>query len=285
MRIRAHLLALLAAGLSATAAAQESIRLRFLDIQGNAHEVEGLLRTPRQGANGKAVVILHHAGGWRAGTTHQYGSFLERHGFVTLEVAMFEDKPENPQKHLAQVFGAVQYLSRQPQVDASQISVMGLSYGGALSLYSATAWAHATYQRSGPRLRSVAAFYPTCFFHEGLARGQPRMTSRLSGFGFPPDFYREWTRIPITILVGGRDDYESRDPKSCDAFVSALPDEEQRSRVTVRLYPDATHGWDHGRTYSFFEPLACKWQGCRNTNQADPDVTEKAKADLLDFLR
>ena len=111
------------------------------------------------------------------------------------------------------------------------------------------------------------------------------MIRRMSSFGFPQDFYDTWIKAPIAIFIGGKDDYESRDPKSCDSFVSSIKDEAQRSKTTVRLYPDATHGWDHGRTYSFQEPFACKWQGCRNTNQSDLEVTERAKSDLLNFLK
>lgn len=268
-----------------SALAQESVSIPYTDLSGGKHQVEAVLRLPSTPIGKRAVIVLHHAGGWSHGTTQQYGELFQRNGIVSLDLKMFDPRPDNPQKHLAQVFGALNYLAGRTDVDPAQISVMGLSYGGALSLYAATAWSHSTYAAPGVKLRSVAALYPTCFFHEGLAKGDPRIVRRMGSFGFPPDFYDRWSGIPAKIFIGGKDDYESQDPQSCSGFVSAVKDEAQRKLFAVELYPEAKHGWDHGKTYSFFEPIACKGRGCQNTNQSDSELTERVKTNLLEFLK
>ncbi|MFM8508865.1 MAG: dienelactone hydrolase family protein [Betaproteobacteria bacterium] len=267
------------------ALAQESVSIPYTEHNGSKQQVEAVLRLPSTLTDKRAVIVLHHAGGWLQGTTQQYGELFQRNGVISLDLKMFDQRPDNPQKHLAQVFGAVNYLAARTDVDPSKISVMGLSYGGAISLYAATAWAHSTYAAPGVKLRSVAALYPTCFFHDGLAKGEPRMIRRMGSFGFPVDFYDRWSGIPAKIYIGGKDDYESQDPLSCSSFVSAVKDEAQRKLFAVELYPEAKHGWDHGRTYSFYEPVACKGRGCQNTNQSDPELTERVKENLLEFLK
>lgn len=267
------------------ALAQESVTIQYTEHNGSKQQVEAVLRLPSTLTDKRAVIVLHHAGGWLQGTTQQYGELFQRNGVISLDLKMFDQRPDNPQKHLAQVFGAVNYLAARTDVDPSKISVMGLSYGGAISLYAATAWAHSTYAASGVKLRSVAALYPTCFFHDGLAKGDPRMIRRMGSFGFPGDFYDRWSGIPAKIYIGGKDDYESQDPLSCSSFVSAVKDEAQRKLFAVEVYPEAKHGWDHGRTYSFYEPGACKGRGCQNTNQSDPELTERVKENLLEFLK
>lgn len=265
--------------------AQETVTFAYTELNGSKQQVEAVLRLPSTPMGKRAVIVLHHGGGWSQGTTQQYGELFQRNGVVSLDLKMFDPRPDNPQKHLAQVFGAVSYLASRTDVDPAQISVMGLSYGGAISLYAATAWAHSTYAAPGLKLRSVAALYPTCFFHEGLAKGELRMVRRMDSFGFPADFYDRWIGIPAKIYIGGKDDYESQDPQSCSSFVSAVKDVTQRKLFAVELYPEAKHGWDHGRTYSFYEPIACKGRGCQNTNQSDPELTERVKANLLEFLK
>ena len=269
---------------SGWASAQQLISVPYTDISGQTQNVEASVSLPTVDPNRKAVLLLHGAGGFKSETTKQYAALLASNGYVALELRMFEGRPENPQKHLAQVFGAINFLAGRDDVDKQGISVLGQSYGGALAIYGATAWAHQKYNPKGIVVRSIAALYPTCFFHRELALETERVTKRMATFGFPKDFYRSWTGTPIKILIGGEDDFENRDPRSCNSFVESIGDQVQREKVTIQLFPNATHGWDHGRTYSFRDPLACKWSGCENTNRSDPVVTELGKASILEFF-
>lgn len=227
---------------------------------------------------------MHGAGGFEAGTTKQYGELFSKNGYVSLELEMFKSKPDTPMKHLAQLFGAIDFLAKRPDVDKSQISLVGQSYGGSIALYAGTAWANREFNKDNIKIRSIAALYPTCFFHERLATQDERTTKRMVNFGFPADFYASWVNMPIKIFVGSRDDFENKDPNSCQNFVSALKDGAQQKNIQVEVLKNATHGWDHGRTYSFNHPLACKGSGCENTNESNPAITQKVKEDLLKFL-
>lgn len=266
------------------ASTQQLTSVPYIDSSGETQSVDALISLPNANPNKKAVLLLHGAGGFKSGTTSQYAVLLASSGYVTLELQMFEGRPENPQKHLAQVFGAINFLATRNDVDQHEVSILGQSYGGALAIYSATTWANKKYNPKNIPVRSIAALYPTCFFHHDLALGKERVTKRMAMFGFPKDFYGAWIGTPIKILIGGEDDYEGRDSNSCNRFVESIGDPTQRAKISIQLFENATHGWDHGRTYSFRDPLACKWSGCENTNRSDPIVTELGKASILKFF-
>jgi dienelactone hydrolase len=267
-----------------TSTAQESVSFPFVNADNQTENADGTIWLPAKSGKHKAVILLHGAGGSQAEITRQYGELFSKNDFVSLELNMFRSKPETPMKHLAQLFGAINYLAKRPDVDSSQISLVGLSYGGAIALYSATEWANNKFNKADIKIKSIAPLYPTCFFHERLATQESRTTKRMANFGFPADFYDSWAGFPIKIYVGTNDDFEDRDPNSCQSFVSALKDKNQQQKIQVLVIPDATHGWDHGRTYSFNSPLACKASGCENTNESNPAVTRMVKEDLLKFL-
>jgi dienelactone hydrolase len=133
---------------SSLAQAQEAvIDLRFLGNDGEQVTIEAAITLPAKSAVQKwpAIVILHHAGGWGAGTTAQYAAFLASQGFVALEPRMFntDGEREDTYRHMPTVFGSLAYLAGRPDVDDKKIALMGLSYGALLSLYAGTAWARA----------------------------------------------------------------------------------------------------------------------------------------------
>jgi dienelactone hydrolase len=262
------------------------VNVGFADNNGSQKSVEAVLTLPGKAPPGKrpAVVILHHAGGWGAGTTAQYATFLSSQGFATLEPRMFntDGDKEDTYAHMPTVFGSLTYLAKRPDIDANKIALMGLSYGALLSLYAGTEWAHQKYQSGEHRYAAIAPFYPLCWVARAYV---DRSIGKWKNRAFPESLMDKWAGIPLKIFAPGLDDYESRDSKSCGDFVAALPDAKQKSLTSVRVYPAATHGWDHGRTYTFYSRTACKGAGCNNTNESSPDVTEKAKEDLLQFLR
>ncbi len=285
--LQVAVLALLAVATSPDSGAQSTVvSVGFADNNGSRKSVDAVLTLPAKALPEKrpAVVILHHAGGWGAGTTTQYASFLSSQGFVTLEPRMFnaDGEKEDTFAHMPTVFGSLAYLAERPDVDAKKIALMGLSYGALLSLYAGTEWAHQKYQPGGQRYAAIASFYPLCWVVKAYVT---RTIGKWKNRAYPESLMDRWAGIPLRIFAPGRDDYESRDPGSCEAFVAAIPDEKQRSLTSVQVYPAATHGWDHGRTYTFYARTACKGAGCDNTNESSPDVTEKAKADLLQFLQ
>lgn len=272
---------------SSCAFAQSTIvSFGFAGNEGSEKSIEAVLTLPPKGTSDKrpAIVILHHAGGWGAGTTTQYANFLSSHGFVTLEPRMFnvDGEKEDTYAHMPGVFGSLAYLAKHADVDDKKIALMGLSYGALLSLYAGTEWAQQKYQPGAHRYAAIASFYPLCWVVKAYVT---RSIGKWKNRAYPESMMDKWTGIPTMIFAPGMDDYESRDARSCEDFVASIPDAKQKSLTSVQVYPGATHGWDHGRTYTFFARTACKGVGCNNTNESNPAVTEQAKNDLLKFLR
>ena len=271
------------------AQAQQVVRYTYRtaigpDAPASSGEAEAVLRLPAGPANGAAVVILHHGGGWNMGTTAQYGEYFSQRGFVTLEPRMFFNREQRKTTltHTAQMMGALQYLAQMPQVRKDAISAVGLSYGAWLAIFAATEWAYKAHEAGDLRFKRLAPLYPVCWL---LDNGLRDAHGHWPIFrGLPAGFMQRWEGIEMKIFVGDQDDYDDRDPKACPDFVAAIPDERQRRASSVQVYAGATHGWDHGRTYRFPEPVACKGRGCVNTNRSDPAVTARAKEDLLEFL-
>lgn len=105
--------------------------------------------------------------------------------------------------------------------------------------------------------------------------GDLKWTTSRSFFGFTSEALKNWQPIAVRLFVPEFDDYEERDSKTCESFFAKIPGEQVRSTFSVRLYPGATHGWDHGRTYSFYAGAACRGRGCVNTNQSNPALTQE----------
>ncbi|WP_374563176.1 dienelactone hydrolase family protein [Ideonella sp.] len=264
-------------------AAQELVRIPTIAPNAGRDIVEGSLAYPSSADAVKpfpAVILLHAGGGWEVPVTGQYATALNRAGFVTLELRLFRNEAERaPSRmgYLQNLYDALRFLGEQKDVNADRVSVAGYSFGGILALTSATSWAYERFARStGPRFAAHAPFYPICYQYAAFARaGRP--TADL-----PADLLARWTGAPVRIFAGGRDDYDDRDPRACEEFVSLIP-EPNRAKFSVTVYSDATHGWDQPNA-TFFEKLACKGRGCTNRNVASPSITERSVADLVAFL-
>ena len=234
------------------------------------------------GGNGApAVVLLHHGGGCVNSQTGAYATALNAAGFFTLEPCLFTNVMQRERlaaSYLPQVYGALRYLAQLPGVDKARIAISGGSYGGTLTLLSATRWARESYSDSSiPSFAAHVPFYPPCFIIERFIRAGRSLPQ------IPADAYSRYSGAPIRIFAGTMDDYEDRDPQSCASMVTAMG-EEAKSVISIRLFDGATHGWDHGRTYSFFEAVACKGKGCENRNVSNPEITQQGIEEMIAFL-
>jgi len=266
---------------ASAANAQQVVRYEAADFEGKMTTVEAVFRKPTSENNRKALVILHHGGGWGHGTTAQYAQFFSERGFTTLEPRMFNGSRKNELTYLTDVYAALKFLGQQPDVDKNQISVMGLSFGANIVIFSATKWANQKYSDDQLTFKSYAAFYPTCWKHNSLIKRT--LPSRFKSPTAPDDLEDTWVTRPLQIFTGTDDDYDERDANACKEFINAIPDTQQREMTTVVQYQGATHGWDQ-QSRSFYEPGACKGRGCTNNNVSNAEVTLKAKQDLLKFL-
>jgi dienelactone hydrolase len=127
--------------IAATASAR---RVRALDrvvARTIGQPVFGTLALPPSSGKHAAIILL---GGSDGGDSLSYlAPLLASHDFVTLSLAYF-GAPGLP-KHLVDVpiesvGTAVEWLSAQPQVDASRIGILGISKGGELALLAASTY-------------------------------------------------------------------------------------------------------------------------------------------------
>ena len=264
--------------------AQELIKYPSTDPSGNAIEVTALVSIPKQlrtnGQKLSAVVLLHSVGGWSHPVTEQYAKALSEAGVLALEPRLFQNRASAPSVGVAllpMVYDALRYLSERGDVDSKRIGIAGFSFGGAVTLHSAAAWAQAAYSKN-PELKFAAhaPFYPSCGLFSAFAQGKRKTP------GIPTDALTKWTGAPVKIFAGGRDDYDDRDPNACSELISLLPSAYQPI-FSVQLYPQATHAWDQ-QSASYYDRSACKGRGCVNTTEADPEVTRQGIKDLLDFF-
>ena len=263
--------------------AQELVQLNYVDKDNVTKQFEAKITKP-SGANRKrAIVILHHKGGWKANTTNQYAEFFAKNNILSIEPRMFATTSEHPLNHLSQVFSSLNYLATRNDVDPNNISIMGLSYGGSLSLYAATDWAS---QKFAPniKIKNILPLYPTCFFHEELIKGNPKFVNRMNDFSFPAKFHESWSHTPITIFSAGQDDYESRTPQPCQGLIKSINDPAQKNLTKEVTFSKATHGWDIGSSYTNLEPLGCKMTKCNVTVTYDAETTSAVKAQLAEII-
>lgn len=265
---------------------QEALVLEYTLAQGTpAAQVNAVLRRPVSPANGQALLILHHGGGFSAGTTTPYAEFFSRNGFTTLELRMFESVNDRlPFRVMyAMVASGLRYLASQPGVAPDKVSGMGLSLGALLSIGATSSWFYAQHQLEPLRFRRLAALYPVCWMMSEGVKGQ---TEGLAAFdGIPRDFLQSFAAVPLLILAGAKDNYEGSNPSACPDFARAIPDSRQASLIDVKVYPEATHGWDHGRSYDFMVYGGCAVRKtCRNFNISSRATTEKGRSDLLTFF-
>ncbi len=269
-----------------TTAAQASTGLAsidFTDGSGRPAQLEVRLSRPEAPApSGKrpAVVILHHGGGWEAQTTRQYADLLNANGYVTAEPVLFKSRPVGSHVMVPMVFATLRHLASSPDVDPGKIGVIGLSAGAMQAIYGITDWATNKYG-GGQRFATAMAFYPGCWV---LKKYYLNDLGRWKNPNYPEDFLKKFTGVPLTIMAAGKDDYDSQKATMCAEAAALMPDERQKALTQVHLFESASHGWDHGHTYSFQDPMACEGRGCNNTNRSDPQTTDAAKTLLLKRL-
>lgn len=266
--------------------AQTWVKVNYDTGEGTSRQqIEAVFRPAEGVANGQALLILHHAGGFSFNTTKQYGEFFSKLGFVTLELKMFNDSRNRPDPIAlhGQVMGGLKYLSAVPGVDQQKISAMGMSLGAFLTIDAASSWFYEQYQAGDLRFNKLIALYPVCWVMSEAVKGQ---TQEIRPFiGMPSTYLQRWVGIPLLILAAGKDNYDGLDALACPAFAKSIPDVRQAEVTRVEVYQDATHGWDHGRDYSFLVNGGCSGRiSCTNRIVFSSETVERGKQAVLKFL-
>jgi len=201
----------------------------------NPLTVSGQLRVPTGGAEEQipAVVIAHGSAGVDS-RGQFYIEALNEAGIATLEIDMWaargwlggiSGRPRGVPETLPDAYGALKFLSEQPGIDPERIGIMGFSWGGVVTMLSATL--PYTEQYTGGTLKFAAhvANYPVCWVY-----------NLIPGYEF-----NSFTGNPLLIQTGELDAYD--EPDTCGKLVQSLQSASQEF-IAVKVYPHATHAWD-----------------------------------------
>ena len=221
-----------------------------------------------------AVVILHGSGGVdsRGGW---YARQLNEAGFATLEIDLWaargvsgpSTRPKSPMETVPDAYAALAFLSTRPDIDPARVGVMGFSWGGVVTMLSATSAVEAKYAAPGQAFAAFAPLYPVCWAY-----------NRVPGLEF-----KDLTGKPVFIQAGELDRYD--DPDSCAQLHAGLPDA-AKAVVRVVTYPGATHAWDRREPDVVInDPFAHKGKGGPTPFTFNPAITARSTKATVDFFR
>ncbi len=222
-----------------------------------------------------AVVIAHGSSGVDSRGTF-YAALLNQAGIATLEIDMFAERgfgggangrPRSIPETLPDAYGALRLLGSDARIDPHRIGIMGFSFGGVVTMLTATETYSQRLAPPGLRFAAHAPFYPVCW-----------------GYNVVPGFeFTELTGAPVFIQAGEIDTYD--DPDSAPRLIASLPAEVQ-TFVSCAVYPNATHGWDRFEpAITIVDPFAHKGQGGSVDFTPNPTVRALSGRATVGFFR
>lgn len=232
--------------------------------------VRAELRLPESPAKLPAVVIIHGSGGLFDRAGDDYIAALNKAGIATLQLNLFPKggRPASPRLNLPHTYGSLIYLARHPRIDPARVGVMGFSWGGVLSIQSASSELNEIYTSGQYKFAAHLPLYPVCWSRQWEMEGHNKF--------YPTNIYKSVTGAPVHILAGEDDQYDDSD--SCPKFVQALPDT-VRKYFAVTIYPGAGHSWDTHENRNGIDPAAYKGRGGNVSHYRN----DKAAAQSLAF--
>jgi dienelactone hydrolase len=237
--------------------------------------VAGQLRVPAD-VEGRlpAVVVVHGSAGIDS-RGRFYIEALNRAGIATLEIDLWAargwlggitGRPRGVPETLPDAYGALKFLTEQPRIDPQRIGIMGFSWGGVISMLTATQPYTALYTAGRFRFAAHAPNYPVCWVY-----------NRVPGYEFA-----SFTGAPVFIQAGALDAYDL--PDTCPNLVHSLPAAAQ-AFVSVEVYPDATHAWDRLQpAITVTDPFSHLGQGGQVAFVPNPRVARKSRLATLHFF-
>jgi dienelactone hydrolase len=213
--------------------------------------IAGKLVTPLEAPPASAVLICHGSDG-----VDPRGSFhaaaLNAAGLATFEIDMWAARgvargalarPRSVPETLPDAFAALAFMARQPEIDPARLGVLGFSWGGVVSLLTATRSWREKLGQGAPPICAHAALYPVCWAYETV----------------PGLSLAELTGSPILIQTGDADAYD--DPDGLEQLLARLP-EASRALIKGVTHPGAGHGFDRDApARTIVDPFAHKGAG------------------------
>lgn len=194
-------------------------------------QVPAELRVP-PGVRLPAVVVVHGSSGIDSrGKFHIQA--LNQAGIATLEIDMWTprgivtpaDRPRSVPETLPDAYGALQFLMQQPRIDPARIGIMGFSWGGVVSMLTATKPYTDQYMSGSGHFKAHAPFYPVCWVY-----------NHVPGYEFA-----SFTGAPVFVQGGELDTYDLLD--TCLKLEQSV-DATNPGILSVKMYPGATHAFD-----------------------------------------
>jgi len=163
------------------------------------------------------------------------------------------------------VLGALNWVVKRPEVDASRIALLGWSHGGTTVL-SANNRNFSEVAAHAVKPRAAIAFYPGCSAYLKTREG-----------------YRP--NAPLLLMIGEKDDWTP--PKACVALHEKVRAQYPNDTFELRVYPDSYHDFDAPNA-----PLRVRKDvpngvnpGQGVTTGGNPTARKEAYAEMVEFLR
>jgi dienelactone hydrolase len=237
--------------------------------------IPAIFRMPQDAARPTPAVVVVHGSAGVDSRGPAYARALNAAGVATLEIDMWAargvkgalERPRTIQETLPDAFGAFRFLASDPAIDAARIGVMGFSWGGVVSMLTATRPYTVAALGEGARFAAHAPLYPVCWLY-----------NRVPGFEF-----RDFTGAPIFIQCGERDAYDLPDTgeKLVQSLAAIAP-----GLASIRTYADATHAFDRSEpAMTVTDPFSHLGQGGEVLFAPNPEAAAQARAATVAFFR
>ncbi len=247
----------------------------LVTVNDRTFPVAGELRVPRiPGAGAQPAVVIVHGSGGVDSRGQRYATALNAAGFVTLEIDLWAargirspaERPKGVQETLPDAFGALALLSARTDVDPRRIGIMGFSWGGVVSMLTATRQYRDRFAIGDQAFAAHAPLYPVCWVYNAV----------------PGYEFKDLVGAPVFIQAGTADTYD--DPARCTRLRESLP-EPSRGLVDVRMYDGATHGWDRREPeMTINDPFAHEGRGGPVAMLGDAKATHASVAAIVDYF-
>ena len=220
-----------------------------------------------------AAVLICHGSDGVDGRGDFHAPFLHAAEIATLEIDMWAARgttrgagarPGSPVETVPDAFAALRFLADQPEIDPKRIGVMGFSWGGVVSLLSATR----RYAPRGvePAFAAHAALYPVCWAY-----------SRVAALALT-----DLTGAPILLQTGDADAYDAAD--AGERLAATL--RASGADVTGVVHRGATHGFDRDLPAQTIEdPFAHEGAGGRVLMEFNAAAAAAARDENSRFFR
>ena len=235
----------------------------------------GVLRVPTDAPRPMPAVVIVHGSTGIDSRGNFYAAELNRVGIATFEIDMWSargigggnERPKGVPLTLPDAYGAFKLLAAIPEIDAKRIGITGFSWGGVVSMLTATKPYTEQYLGKDIKFAAHAPNYPVCWVY-----------NRVPGYEF-----KEFTGAPILLQAGEQDTYDL--PDTCIKMIKTLGDSAS-GLVTLTVYSGAGHGWDRTEPAMTIEdPYSHLGKGGKVLMTGNESVAATSRAATVAFFR